>query len=273
MARIRSESADFQLLEALRHNRRKRTQRGEFLIEGVQPIDRALAAGWPVRAVLVPDERHAVGVGPLGARRAARDGRAPRSCGPTCSPAWPTARTRPSSCSSAPSPPPTLAELDPPDDGVVVVVDRPVEPRQPRHDPAHERRPRRRRGAHRRATAPTSTTPSTIRASVGSLFALPDASPCREPDRARRLARPAGATGRRGHRVRHRRGRRRRRASRRRRDRSSAPAAAPARHRAHRAGPRAAGPRRRHPAHPDGRLGQLAQRGRGPRDRAAHPPG
>ena len=52
--RITSESADFQLLEALLHNRRKRTQRGEFLIEGVQAINRAVAAGWPIRSVLTP---------------------------------------------------------------------------------------------------------------------------------------------------------------------------------------------------------------------------
>ncbi|MDP1820823.1 MAG: TrmH family RNA methyltransferase [Acidimicrobiales bacterium] len=52
--RITSESADLQVLEALLHNRRKRTQRGEFLIEGVQAVNRALAHGWPVRAVLVP---------------------------------------------------------------------------------------------------------------------------------------------------------------------------------------------------------------------------
>lgn len=52
--RITTEDADFQLLEALRHNRRKREQRGELLVEGVQAINRALAAGWPVRAALVP---------------------------------------------------------------------------------------------------------------------------------------------------------------------------------------------------------------------------
>src|SRR5688572_11910421 len=53
--RITSEDAEFQLLEALRHNRRKREQRGEFLVDGVQAINRALDARWPVRAALVPD--------------------------------------------------------------------------------------------------------------------------------------------------------------------------------------------------------------------------
>jgi 23S rRNA (uridine2479-2'-O)-methyltransferase len=52
--RIERENAAFQLLEALRRNRRKREQRRELLVEGVQPIDRCLAAGWPVRAVVSP---------------------------------------------------------------------------------------------------------------------------------------------------------------------------------------------------------------------------
>ncbi len=55
MTRITAEDAELQLLVALRHNRRKREQRGEFLVEGVRAIDRCLEAGWPVRAALVPD--------------------------------------------------------------------------------------------------------------------------------------------------------------------------------------------------------------------------
>jgi 23S rRNA (uridine2479-2'-O)-methyltransferase len=51
---IQAENAEFQLLEALRHNRRKREQRGEFLVESVRAIDRCVGAGWPVRAVLSP---------------------------------------------------------------------------------------------------------------------------------------------------------------------------------------------------------------------------
>ena len=56
MTRIERENADFQVLEALRHNRRKREQRGEALVEGVRSIDRCLDAGWPVRAVLTPTD-------------------------------------------------------------------------------------------------------------------------------------------------------------------------------------------------------------------------
>jgi TrmH family RNA methyltransferase len=54
VTRVERENATFQLLEALRHNRRKREQRGELLVEGVQAIDRCLAVGWPVRAVVTP---------------------------------------------------------------------------------------------------------------------------------------------------------------------------------------------------------------------------
>jgi TrmH family RNA methyltransferase len=52
MPRIERRNAAFQVLEALRHNRRKREQRGEAIVEGVQAIDRCLAAGWTVRAVV-----------------------------------------------------------------------------------------------------------------------------------------------------------------------------------------------------------------------------
>jgi 23S rRNA (uridine2479-2'-O)-methyltransferase len=52
--RIERENAELQLLEALRHNRRKREQRREFLVEGVQAIDRCVASGWSVRAVVTP---------------------------------------------------------------------------------------------------------------------------------------------------------------------------------------------------------------------------
>jgi TrmH family RNA methyltransferase len=50
---IRSANAEFQLLEALLGNRKKRKQRGEFLIHGVRPIETAIAAGWPLSALLV----------------------------------------------------------------------------------------------------------------------------------------------------------------------------------------------------------------------------
>jgi TrmH family RNA methyltransferase len=45
---------ELQLLEATRTNRQKRTAQGRFVVEGVRNIDAALANGWPVHAVLSP---------------------------------------------------------------------------------------------------------------------------------------------------------------------------------------------------------------------------
>jgi TrmH family RNA methyltransferase len=45
---------ELQLLEATRTNRQKRAAQGRFVVEGVRNIDAALANGWPVHAVLSP---------------------------------------------------------------------------------------------------------------------------------------------------------------------------------------------------------------------------
>ena len=50
VVRIRSENAEFQHVETLRRNRRKRHRHREFFVEGVRPINRLLANGWPVHA-------------------------------------------------------------------------------------------------------------------------------------------------------------------------------------------------------------------------------
>ncbi|MEO6318196.1 MAG: TrmH family RNA methyltransferase [Acidimicrobiales bacterium] len=168
MTRIESESAEFQLLEALLHNRRKREQRSEFLIEGVRAIDRALVAGWPLRAALVP----------AGAERSswAADvlGRVPDRIE-----VRPDLFARLTARQNAPEivlvgriPPPDLAAVPRPADGVVVVVDRPSSPGNLGTII---------RTADALGAAAVLTTghgahlydPQTVRASVGSLFALP----------------------------------------------------------------------------------------------------
>jgi 23S rRNA (uridine2479-2'-O)-methyltransferase len=167
---IHRETAEFQLLEALRHNRRKREQRGEFLVEGVEAINRCLATGWPVRAVLLidgaelspwargtvaalPHAEHLELRAELFARLTDRD-------------------DPPELLLVATIPLPDLAGVPLPGDGVIVVVDRPASPGNLgtiiRTSDAlgaaavlitgH--------GAHL-------YDPRTIRASVGSLFALP----------------------------------------------------------------------------------------------------
>lgn len=52
---IRSENADFQLLEAIGRNREKRRKYGLFMLEGVRPINLALLHGWEFDALIVPE--------------------------------------------------------------------------------------------------------------------------------------------------------------------------------------------------------------------------
>jgi 23S rRNA (uridine2479-2'-O)-methyltransferase len=54
---VHSANNHFQRAEVLRRNRQKRQHYGEFFIEGVLPINRALAHGWEVRAFFYPRER------------------------------------------------------------------------------------------------------------------------------------------------------------------------------------------------------------------------
>lgn len=55
--RISSRNARFQQWQALLANRRKRQQAGEFLVHGVRPITLALQHGWPLRALLYDADR------------------------------------------------------------------------------------------------------------------------------------------------------------------------------------------------------------------------
>lgn len=55
--RITSRNARFQQWQALLTNRTKRRRAGEFLVQGVRPISVAVERGWPVRALLHDAER------------------------------------------------------------------------------------------------------------------------------------------------------------------------------------------------------------------------
>lgn len=168
MTAIRSEDAAFQLLEALRHNRRKREQRGEFLVEGVRAIDRALDAGWPVRAALVPEgaARSAWATACLGRVGDVVEVRADLFERLT------DRAEPPEVLLVARIPAADLAAVPRPPDGVVVVVDRPSSPGNLGTII---------RTADALGAAAVLTTghgahlydPQTVRASVGSLFALP----------------------------------------------------------------------------------------------------
>ncbi|WP_425563967.1 RNA methyltransferase [Nonomuraea longicatena] len=55
--RITTRNARFQQLEALLANRTKRTRAREFLVQGVRPISLAVEYGWPVHTLLYDDDR------------------------------------------------------------------------------------------------------------------------------------------------------------------------------------------------------------------------
>ncbi|WP_225947473.1 RNA methyltransferase [Plantactinospora soyae] len=53
--RVSSRNANFQQWLALLTNRTKRQRAGEFLVQGVRPITLAVQQGWPIHALLYPD--------------------------------------------------------------------------------------------------------------------------------------------------------------------------------------------------------------------------
>lgn len=57
LVRISRANARFQQWEALLHNRNKRQRRGEFLVQGVRAINLAFEYGWPIRALLYDSDR------------------------------------------------------------------------------------------------------------------------------------------------------------------------------------------------------------------------
>ncbi|WP_125776518.1 RNA methyltransferase [Antribacter gilvus] len=59
--RITSRNARFQLLQTLLTNRTKRGRAGEFIVQGVRPITLALEHGWTVRTVLYDADRRLSG--------------------------------------------------------------------------------------------------------------------------------------------------------------------------------------------------------------------
>lgn len=57
VVRLYSENNDFQYVETLRRNRAKRQRARAFVVEGVRPINQALAYGWAIEAFLYTRER------------------------------------------------------------------------------------------------------------------------------------------------------------------------------------------------------------------------
>jgi TrmH family RNA methyltransferase len=57
VVRVGARNARFQQWQALLGNRTKRQRAGEFLVQGVRPISLAVRYGWPVRALLYDDRQ------------------------------------------------------------------------------------------------------------------------------------------------------------------------------------------------------------------------
>jgi len=55
--KIYSENNAFQHIETLRRNREKRHRHREFFVEGVRPLNQALASGWSITTFVYPDDR------------------------------------------------------------------------------------------------------------------------------------------------------------------------------------------------------------------------
>lgn len=55
--RISVKNARFQLIEALVHNRNKRSREGQFLVQGVRPINLAIEHGWTIKTVIYASDK------------------------------------------------------------------------------------------------------------------------------------------------------------------------------------------------------------------------
>ena len=159
-----------QLLEALRTNRQKRERQRRFVVEGVRNIDAALAAGWPVHAVLAP----------IGGRRSRwAEETVDRALGaerlelaPELFDALTDRDERPELLLVAEIPTRRLGDIARRDDLVVVVLDRITSP----GNLGTILRTADALGAHAVVTVGHSAhayDPQAVRASTGSLFAVP----------------------------------------------------------------------------------------------------
>ena len=104
MLRVSSRNARFQQWQALLGNRNKRQRAGEFLVQGVRPISLAARFGWPFRALIYDAQR------PLSQ--------------------WAQALLRDAGAMRVPMAPELLAELGEKDEGVpelVAVVEMPAD--------------------------------------------------------------------------------------------------------------------------------------------------
>jgi TrmH family RNA methyltransferase len=174
--RVTTRNARFQQWESLLANRSKRHRLGEFLVHGVRPITLALRHEWPLSALLHRDDRALSSWAreALAGSDAEQLAVAPdlmQALADRDAPAGSDADV-PELLAVARIPPPDLARIDLGRDGLVVVFDRPSSPGNLgtliRSADAFGAR-----GVVVCGHAADLWDPRTVRASTGSLFALP----------------------------------------------------------------------------------------------------
>ena len=172
LQRITTRNARFQQYQALLGNRAKRQRSGEFLVQGVRPITLAADLGWPVHALLYDESRRLsgwandlLGSAPDGTERIAMAPDLLAELGEK-------EETAPELVAVVGIPPDDLDRIDVPADFLGVVFDRPTNPgnigtllRSADAFGAH--------GLIVTGHAADVYDPRTVRASTGSLFALP----------------------------------------------------------------------------------------------------
>jgi TrmH family RNA methyltransferase len=180
--RVTSRNAAFQQWQSLLSNRVKRQRAGEFIVQGVRPISLAVDRGWPIRAVLYDMSRPLSGwardvLAASGARRVAM---APELLGELGE----KDGAAPEVVAVAAMPPDDLSRIPDAPDMLVVAFDRPTSPgnigtliRSADAFGAH--------GLIVTGHAADPYDPKSVRASTGSLLALPVV----------RAASPADVTG------------------------------------------------------------------------------
>jgi len=170
VARVSSENNAFQHIEVLRRNREKRHRHREFFLEGVRPINQALAHGWTMRSFAYSRERRLSGwaEGTLARSTAETHYELPLRLMEKLS-----AKDEPSELIAvAAMPPDNLARIPIRDDFLVVAFDRPASP----GNLGTILRSCDALGAHGLVITGHAVDlydPETISASTGSLFAVP----------------------------------------------------------------------------------------------------
>ncbi|MDP9796835.1 TrmH family RNA methyltransferase [Catenuloplanes nepalensis] len=168
--RVERRNARFQQWEALLTNRNTRHRLGEFLVQGVRPINEAVARGWPIRALLHAGDLRSNWARELVAGPVADEvvRLSPELLRDLTEKDEDTAELT----AVVAIPPDDLSRIRPRPDGVVVVLDRPISP----GNVGSLLRSADALGADGVVVAGRAADlydPKTVRASRGSLFAVP----------------------------------------------------------------------------------------------------